>query len=325
MSPRKNNPAVQWLSILVSPLSPTDFLLQQASELLARSGQFEPPFDPERAAPQSVKRIEKVSISRDGMLVPTEGGFIIKVNSERPPVRQRFACAHEIGHTFFFDLSGPRPWRPYHSCSSYWAEDDLCYQFAEEMLMPKVILEKAKEMGKTQNKVGGLSAPESVLHTIAQCIETPSISSFRGLLRTFHVSSEALTKRIQRLQLWECIIVVLAASLGEHANNLSGSTSSQSDGLQSIEVRKFPLRKMPFVYKHERYKNIHIRWDSLLAGNSSPYIALACPERTSGSEIKVGKSPHVTKRDKCWWAESRRFGSKDAPKVVSIITPIENT
>ena len=102
---RKTDPAIEWLSQLVAPLSPEEFLSKQAASLLAKSGQAEPPFNPQKALPPTVKRVELARLSRDGMLIPVQGGFIIKINSLKPLVRQNFTCAHEIGHTFFYDLA----------------------------------------------------------------------------------------------------------------------------------------------------------------------------------------------------------------------------
>ncbi|MBA7625136.1 hypothetical protein ES703_32560 [subsurface metagenome] len=276
---KKRDPAVEWLSSLVAPLSPREFLLQQARELLVKSGQLEPPFEPQKALPPSVKGVEKAKISRDGMLVPVEQGFIIKLNSQRPKVRQRFACAHEIGHTFFFDWAGGRPWRPYESLSSYWAEEDLCYEFAEEMLMPQETLEKLIGM-----------------------IGPPCINNFEGLLNTFQVSSEALTRRIQRLNIWESIMVIL---------------------IKDDQSSNFLKRRL--VRKHKSYKYFRIQWDKLLTKNSSPYIAFRQPGVVKKSVIKAEELFRGGKKNKNWSIESCRFNAKNSAIVVSIITPSEST
>jgi hypothetical protein len=185
----QKNPAITWLAKLAAPLSPKDYLFSQAKTLLLKSGQVKPPFDPRRALPPSVIRIEAVPLSRDGLLIPVDGGFIIKLNSRKHPIRQRFVCAHEIAHTFFYDTSGPRPWRPTKSLSSYWAEEDLCYQFAEEMLMP------SQEITNIANTL------------------FPAIDNFLQLRRTFDVSNESLARRLARLNLWHCIFILRASEL----------------------------------------------------------------------------------------------------------------
>jgi len=181
------NPAIAWLAKLSAPLSPKEYLLSQAATLLLKSNQVKPPYDPRKTLPSSVLRIETIPLSRDGMLIPINGGFIIKLNSQKHPIRQRFVCAHEIAHTFFYDVSGPRPWRPTQSLSSYWAEEDLCYQFAEEMLMPN------HEITRIANEL------------------SPAINNFLRIRDIFGVSNESLSRRLARLDLWRCIFILLTS------------------------------------------------------------------------------------------------------------------
>lgn len=271
---KRIDPAVAWLSSLVAPLSPKEFLLQQAAKLLSESGQGKPPFDPKKAIPSSVKRVEITRLSRDGMLIPVEGGFILKLNSQRPLVRQNFACAHEIGHTFFYDLSGPRPWRPYESMSSYWAEEDLCYQFAEEMLMP------SSEITRIGGKI------------------PPSLASFQRLLTTFQVSVEALARRIRRLSLWQCILIVMVASEGK--KNLLG-------------------RKV--IYKYTDYKSRIINWDALLPVVWTLDNLTANPAVPKKSTLSASQMFRNVKKDSQWSIEYWGFRGATAKTVVCIGVP----
>lgn len=271
---KKVDPAVRWLSKLVDPLPPIEFLLGQASSLLAESGQLEPPFSPQKAVPASVKSVEIARISRDGMLIPVEGGFIIKLNSEKPRVRQDFACAHEIGHTFFYDLSGNRPWRPSESMSFYWGEENLCYQFAEEMLMPRLWIER----------------------TAGMC--SPSILNFQKLRKTFQVSIEALARRIVRLNLWRCILIIFT----EDNQNTN-------------------LLKRKVVGRHRTYKYSQIKWNWLLSRDSSPCVAFRNPGILNESTVKGHDLFRRGKRNSDWHIESYRFGGTISPIVVSIILP----
>jgi Zn-dependent peptidase ImmA (M78 family) len=273
--PKKEDPAIAWLSSLIAPLSPKEFMLGQAGRLLAESGQLRPPFDPKRAIPPSVRRIEITRLSRDGMLVPVEGGFIIKLNSEKPLVRQNFACAHEIGHTFFYDISGTRPWRPPASMSSYWAEENLCYQFAEEMLMPGCQIKR-----------------------IADTLD-PSINNFQRLIKMFQVSAEALARRILRLNLWDCILIIL---------------------ISNVE-RKLPTLKPKVIYKHKNYKYYSIAWEKLLSQESDPYAALKEPGVLKKS---IRSSSHLFRRGTkygYWSLESFCFGGTTSGLVVSLMVP----
>ena len=72
--PSQIDPAIAWLATLAGRQSPKDYLIGQASSLLIKSGQVRPPYDPRKALPPSVKRVEVAKLSRDGMLVPVEGG-----------------------------------------------------------------------------------------------------------------------------------------------------------------------------------------------------------------------------------------------------------
>lgn len=274
---KKIDPAVKWLSQLVAPMSPTDFLIRQAQDLLVKSGQFRPPFNSRKAIPSTVKRIEIVQISRDGMLIPVEGGFIIKLNADKPKVRQNFACAHEIGHTFFFDSSGKWPWRPYESMSYYWVEEDLCYQFAEEMLMPRFWMEKLVEG------------------------HFPSIENFYKLLKSFQVSAEALIRRIARLDLWQCIFVIL------------------------VKDDKSPnMLKRKLVMKHSKYKYLQIKWDRLLSPANIPFVAYMDPGSLKRLTVRGNDLIRRGKQDENWSIESIRLSGTVLSPVITIITPYSN-
>lgn len=271
---KRIDPAVAWLSSLVAPLSPKEFLLQQATKLLSESGQGKPPFDPQKAIPSSVKRVEVTKLSRDGMLIPVAGGFILKLNSQRPLVRRNFACAHEIGHTFFYDLSGQRPWRPYESMSSYWAEEDLCYQFAEEMLMPSSEI----------TRIGGRIPP--------------SLANFQKLLTTFQVSVEALARRIRRLSLWQCILIVMATS----------------EGKENLLRRKV-------IYKHTDYKSRIINWDALLPVAETLDNIVANPAAPRKATLSASQMFRNVKKDSQWSIEYCGFRGATSKTVVCIAVP----
>ncbi len=271
---RKTDPAIEWLSQCVAPLSPKEFLFNQAASLLAKSGQSKPPFNPQKAVPPSIKRIETVKLSRDGMLIPVQGGLIININSEKPRVRQFFTCAHEIGHTFFYDTTGGRPWRPYESMSTYWGEEGLCYEFAEEMLMPRSIIEKI---------TSSLS---------------PSITSLQELIKTFQVSTEAMVRRISRLDLWQCILTIL------------------------VENRENPTTlRRKLVGKHKRYRYYNINWDMLLSEKSSPYTAFKNPGSLERSTISYSELFRRGKKGGQYSIESLRLSGASYPAVICIIVP----
>jgi hypothetical protein len=84
------------------------------------------------ASYQGVRRIRREpihpAVGCSGMLVPSDGGYEIVVNSDEPRERQVFSIAHEVVHTFFRDAC--------RFCSSSPREEQLCDLGAAELTMP---------------------------------------------------------------------------------------------------------------------------------------------------------------------------------------------
>ncbi|MBI4289192.1 MAG: hypothetical protein HY671_12300 [Chloroflexi bacterium] len=180
-----------------------------------------------------------------------------------------------MGHTFFYDVSGSRPWRPSDSMSSYWAEEDLCYRFAEEMLMPRVEMKRV---------AGDLS---------------PRMDNFLRVKESFAVSTEALCRRIARLNLWRCILLVLV-------------TEPNTSGLS-----------WKAVCKHDCYKNLGFRWSTLLARGSIAYLALDDPGVVKA--LTIG-GPQLFSRGGQriqWRIESVGLPTSVSGRVVMMITAVQ--
>jgi Zn-dependent peptidase ImmA (M78 family) len=91
-------------------------LFDDVENLVEKTGQKTPPVKPEIVAKErKVIEIETAALDTDALIVPCRGGFLMKINEKLPVVRQRFACAHEIAHTYFFDLEKDPPCKPYKS------------------------------------------------------------------------------------------------------------------------------------------------------------------------------------------------------------------
>jgi Zn-dependent peptidase ImmA (M78 family) len=76
-------------------------------------------------------------------LVPTQKGFLLRLSKETAEERKRFSIAHEIGHTFFYDLRTTSPMRliPIRRGSKAAAkEEDICHAFARSLLLPFELL-----------------------------------------------------------------------------------------------------------------------------------------------------------------------------------------
>lgn len=128
-----------------------EFYLSQAPLLLRKTGQKRPPFDPFLAARQRrINRLTWVDSGDEASLIPDENGFhLILRNPNKPTdqseirndVRVRSTVAHEVGHTFFFDISfsppreGPRLERKIAQKTRN-KEEHWCYDFARQLLLP---------------------------------------------------------------------------------------------------------------------------------------------------------------------------------------------
>jgi len=155
------------------------------------------PFKPELLAPKRrIKKIVEAELSKvNAFLIPEIGGFVIKIKSSRHPFQKRFACAHEIGHTFFFNIDTDPPRREFqYQKSSYWVEEEFSCAIAREILLPSA----------------------SIRETIHKDCPRPSISAIRYLSSLYQVSFDVLRlKVINDVPLWDCIIFKSSISNGK--------------------------------------------------------------------------------------------------------------
>jgi len=166
------SPVVRWLLSSSKASNPETFMRQRAKDLLSATGQDSPPFSTRRVALlRKISRIEWAEIRNISELVPIHGGFFIRINNRvpvfgwdesktegRPSSKFRnFSIAHEVGHTFFYDITLPIPRRPFNDAGSR-AEERLCDIFATELLMPeeKFYDDAKRVLGKQEHLVKGL-------------------------------------------------------------------------------------------------------------------------------------------------------------------------
>lgn len=151
-------------------------------------GQTSPPFNPESlfGIRKIISKTEQpLSDNFSGFLRPIKGGFSMKINSKQPSKRKRFTIAHEIGHTFFYDLEPEIPVKPFiKSNSHYWVEEDYVNSIASEILLPKPYL------NESFNK---------------NCYP-PTLKSIITISNLYQVSHEVVSKQVIRnLRLWDCL------------------------------------------------------------------------------------------------------------------------
>lgn len=269
-------------------------LLREVRTLIDKSGQRHPPFKPELIAPfRKVREIHSDKLQMPGMLIPVKDGFIIKLNSDDPIRRQRVTCAHEIAHTFFYDLTTSRPSKVSQRVGK-WGEEGICNFLAEEMIMPE----------------------KSVHQVIAQ-FAYPSMKAFVTLMNQFDVSSEFITWRLHRLKIWHAIIILFApeefrgrrsplAFKREASATIENDNRSSPDG-QLLRVWK--------ASKHPDYPQIRIRQGLPISPELGPAIAFR-----SGVDIIAREYWELGGLKGSFVVQSRRFEGRP-PHVVSIFLP----
>jgi len=166
-----------------------DFVTERVSTLLSQvakdTGPILPPIDPARmAALCSVIGIEERPMVPEGVLRPVAGGFRIYLqnNFSKDPsfrLRKRFTLAHEIAHTFFFDICKGVPKPVKHSPRGQRLEN-LCHTAAGQILVPESLL-------KQQLNSKG---------------EVASVETLFDLSKIFDVSVEVMIRRLHRLGLF---------------------------------------------------------------------------------------------------------------------------
>jgi Zn-dependent peptidase ImmA (M78 family) len=232
------------------------------------------------AARRGVISISESALNCDGVIsVTPSGAYSIEVNRDHPEVRQRFTIAHEIGHTFFFELDGhgdkryrvrdsglDRPTR-----SS--TEEQLCNFAAAELLMPYDQFAKLiRETGPTANRL-------------------------RKLARTFNVSLQAAARRAAQtlslnitVALWE----YQASTSTYETSWLLRGASGKSPGKRELRIKR---ADPGFHILHSRDQFRGRMWVSL-GGQLDDYFvdAAVLPQRGTRSVLTVfvlEKNPSV--------------------------------
>jgi len=123
--------------------------------------------------------IEYAEVACDGFIKPLgtafDDGFRMVISNSVPNARRRFTMAHELCHTFFYELVPELKFRPHETDE---AEETLCNYGAAVLLMPeKSIRREAKKL-------------------------PVSIDSLDFLANRFAVSLEAMALRLRDIHAW---------------------------------------------------------------------------------------------------------------------------
>ena len=123
-------------------------ILEAANYLRLEANQNAPPVQLDKI--KQIRHIyEETSFNSPGsltaVLTPSSKGFILRLREGQHLFRQRFSIAHEIGHTFFYDINKNPPVRLISRISSGVLspkEEDICSAFARELLIPRELISR---------------------------------------------------------------------------------------------------------------------------------------------------------------------------------------
>jgi len=152
-----DSPASHVVPVSLNSEQATSLIVGRAKQIVNRviedRGHDKPPFLPQEFCRlMNIKKMMKADLGElSAVLLRFNDGHVIKVNSNHHPVRQRFSCAHEIGHLFFDELK----LEPYVRSIEYRtfnpqaerkaqskARERLCDIAATELLMPHSVFKK---------------------------------------------------------------------------------------------------------------------------------------------------------------------------------------
>jgi Zn-dependent peptidase ImmA (M78 family) len=203
-----------------------------------RLHEFSLPIRLSQLAPlRKVAEICKKPLSCDGIIsIKPSGTYLIEVNSDHKETRRRFTIAHELGHTFFFDVDGEIRQRVRDTnlnlISRSDREETLCNYAAAQILMPPW------QFDPLVRQIG------------------PSADGVLRLARNFNVSPQAISWRlVQRFNLR--IVVALWEYNPDResyeSNWLTSFFSSHQANVKQLTIAKSdPAFK--FLHEHDAYR-----------------------------------------------------------------------
>lgn len=172
-----------------APWKCRELVLEHVWHTMRDLGEVRPPFldMPEKSAFVKSRKISQVQYSENttqhGHLVPNGGGFTLLVKVGLTPERARNVIAHELGHTYFFDVTKNPP-EPFSTHDFSWENTEgPSYEIGREILVPRRwLLDRAQR---------------------------PSLESFLSLMRDFRVSPQVLARRlVHDIRLWDVLFLM---------------------------------------------------------------------------------------------------------------------
>lgn len=247
------------LSHAINGLSPKEWANLESSHLLRQTNQFSPPVDL-----KSILHLRKIDtkvtsqniLGCSARLVPHHDGFKIIVRTEKEKKgnpwtkkRRRFTIAHEIGHTYFFDLDKAPPSRLPGLENYSPSEERLCDMFASALLMPEKLL----------------------LKRYASFDNEHFLSILQKLHNEFDVSYGAMALRlIKHLNLWKGILFT-CQWLPKEVNWVTSIDNKKSGTADDQAWRLYwsvvpdDISKKLYIPKPTKYRNYtpSFKWDCI--------------------------------------------------------------
>lgn len=174
----------------------------------------------------------KLDNQTKAQLIPIKGGFVIQIRKDLNSIDRRTVIAHEIGHTFLYDIDKDIPKMDYPKDSrSYWIREGYAREIARAILIPhqsiKSIIEKNKK--------------------------PPSIKHLNELSKLYMVSNNLLRIRlINDLKSWDCLIFNSELKNG-NCINVNPSYTSKGDTYQNYNIPKTLNPKSLNKHHYELY------------------------------------------------------------------------
>jgi hypothetical protein len=144
------HPIAGWLRRRFGMDSPLAWAQWVACRLLQETGQAAVPIDLTALVLARKARITGFDqhLPCEARLETNSAGFSISLRaslaSEENESHRRFAIAHELGHTLFYDLNGAPPERVIHLSLHDPVEEELCDTFAAALLVPPWYLQDVR-------------------------------------------------------------------------------------------------------------------------------------------------------------------------------------
>lgn len=259
---------------------------------LARS---KPPLDPREIARfwKVLSVVEDPSlVSGEACLNPIDGGFIIRLNPRIPRLKRRFNCAHEIAHTYFYNVSVNPPER-FYPRARYWVEEGYACEIAREILIPEPYL--------SDFAIRNCSYPS--LRTLLELRTYFDVSYDALALRLLH-DAHLWNKRFWRDKLWEGLIITIYLSDNydieqglkikvyrspKYRNRLTNITSNKLKNPKKKNIRNYELFKRFRDHIFESLeRGIH---EAIVRTGKDIYCVEACKVGSKAGVALIHNSP----------------------------------